>query len=479
MMLALRTAVLCLCTAIAASAGAQVRLPDFGDSSDSSFSGALEREVGEAFMRQVRATMTLVDDPEISEYVQSLGYGLVTASSEQFLGFHFFVVEDGLVNAFAAPGGWVGVNTGLILASDSESELAAVMAHEVSHVTQRHIARQVELGERSNMAAIAGLLAAVAIGLANPEAGQAAAAGVLGSQAQSRLDFSRANEQEADRVGMQLLDAAGYDPAAMAGFFEKLQSAGRYYRQPPEYLSTHPVTSSRIADAQGRARQYGVRQVPDSVRFQMVRAKLQLGREPDNARLMAFFQRQIAESAPGRAIGARYGLALTTARSGRLDEAARELEALIKENPDIVALPVARAEVAVRAGDRDTALAIYKDLHSLMPDNKQVTQSYSEALLGMDEPARVLQVLETQRKLSDLNARMYRIQAEALARLGRTAESQVALAEYHVRRGELQSAIAQLQRAAGGTRGDFYKSSRIEARLADLEAQRNASLQRR
>jgi predicted Zn-dependent protease len=457
---------------VAGRADAQVRLPDFGDPSDTVFSGSLEKQVGEAFMRQIRATATLVDDPEVADYIGGLGYRLVSASALQNLAFHFFAIEDGVVNAFAAPGGYVGVNTGLILAAGSESELAAVLAHEISHVTQRHLARQIELGERSNIAALAGLLAAIAIGIVNPEAGKAAAVGVLGSQAQQQLNNSRANEQEADRVGMQMLDAAGFDPEAMARFFEKLQTEGRFYRQPPEFLSTHPVTTARIADAQARARQLGVRQHRDSLAFRMVQAKLHLQRDPDNERLLAFFRERISRSGPTRSPGLRYGLALTLARAGRFDEAMRELDSLVQQAPRRVELRIARAEVAARAGDWASAEAIYSDAHALMPDSRLVNSSYAQALLARDQAKAALKVLDTHARLAALSAPMHRQRAEALARLGRRSDAQIALAEHYALRGDLINAIGQLKQASQDPDNDYYKASRIEARIEALELER-------
>ena len=167
-------AVLCL-----APVKAQVQLPDFGDSSAAIFSNAAERELGEAFMAHIRQTMNLVSDPEIDGYIRSLGYKLASATDQQDIRFTFFVVQNGAVNAFAAPGGWVGIFTGLIMATDNESELASVVAHEVSHVTQRHIARSIELSENSNISTLAGILAAIAIGTQNGEAGAAALAAVI------------------------------------------------------------------------------------------------------------------------------------------------------------------------------------------------------------------------------------------------------------------------------------------------------------
>ena len=467
--IAIARALLLAILAVPVQLTGQIKLPDIGDSSQSVFSSSLEREVGDAFMRQVRASATLVDDPEVADYVQSLGYSLTSTGGGASTGFNFFVVHEDAVNAFAAPGGWVGVNTGLILASESESELAAVLAHEIAHVTQRHIARSIELSERSNIAALAGLLAAVAIGIANPEAGSAAAATVLGSQAQQQLNFSRTNEQEADRVGIQMLLDAGFDPSAMAGFFEKLQTASRYYRRPPEFLSTHPVTTSRIADAQGRARQFGVRQHSDSVIYRMVRAKLRLAAERDNDTLEAWFLGEIERSAPARSPGLQYGLALTRARAERYEEALEGLRDLHRQHQDIISLRIALAEVLVKAKRHDEALAIYRDTHSLMPDSRLVTQSYAEALLLMNEPQQVLKILADHQRFATLTSPMYRIEADAYARLGREVDSQVALAEHYYLSGNLTGAIAQLKRASAHRDNDFYKASRIEARIEELE----------
>lgn len=452
-----------------ASAVAQIRLPDFGDSSESVFSGAADRELGEQFIREIRASMTIVDDPEVQEYIQDLGYRLVSSTDRQSLGFNFFVVNDRAINAFAAPGGWVGINTGLIAITESESELASVVAHEIAHVTQRHIARFFERNERSSIAALAGLLAAIVIGTQNSQAGQAAAAAVLGTQAQMQLDFTRDNEKEADAVGMQLLDGSGFDPAAMATFFEKLQTAGRYYRRPPEFLSTHPVTTSRIAESRARAAQFGFRLRADSLRYAMVRAKVRVLMETDNERLLAEFRDELQRAlSPTSATGARYGSALVKARIGQLDEARQEFEALSAEHPGEVVLRMAIADSALRAGKESEALAMLHDEWGLLPDSRMVARHYADALLRTQQPEKALDVIEKHRRVAGLDAELMRLQAQALQLLGRTAQSQAALAEHYYRKGELDAAIHQLTLAAAQPGNDFYHASRIEARLEEL-----------
>jgi predicted Zn-dependent protease len=386
---------------------AQIKLPDFGDSSSAVISSAAERVIGEAFMSEIRQTMTIISDPEIDDYIQSLGYKLVSATDQQNIRFTFFVVQNAAVNAFAAPGGWVGVFTGLITATDNESELASVMAHEVAHVTQRHIARFVELTEYSTIKTLAGILAAIAIGTQSSEAGGAALAAVIGVQAQGRIDFTRANEHEADRVGIQLLDQAGFDPSSMATFFEKLQTASRYYKRPPEFLSTHPVTTTRIAESRSRAQQLGVRHKQDSQRYRMIRAKVRVLMSNDDQRLRKEFEDEIERNAAHPTPGARYGLALVKQKLNELKAARVDLEALSREYPNEVALRVALARVMVQDRDERTALALLDADWKILPDNRMIVTSYADALLVTGDSKAALRVLDEYARSTALDAVLF------------------------------------------------------------------------
>jgi len=451
---------------LAAPAPAQVRLPDFGDPSTALLSPASERELGEAFMREVRAQVEIVDDPEIVGYVRSLGQRLVSRGAGASEPFTFFVVKDPAINAFAGPGGYVGVHSGLLLASETESELAAVLAHEIAHVTQRHIARSIEAASRSNIPALAGLLAALVIGTQNRDAGTAAAAAVLGARAQRQIDFTRANEREADRVGMQLLNNAGFDPNAMPAFFEKLQSAARYYRRPPAFLSTHPVTTKRIAEARDRARQLGYRQVPDSPAYAYARARMRVLASADPSATVAYFE---ARSGERVADAARYGLALALVRAGQPERGRAILTELVRAHPERSFLRLALAEIELSSGQPGRALEIYQDAQRLFPDSPAVVRGYVNALLRNGQPGRALAVLERYRQQRGLDATGYRLLAEAYQRTGRDAESKLALAEHLYRNGRLEQAIRQLELARRGRAGDYYLRARIDARLEELQ----------
>src|SRR3569833_3076759 len=237
----------------AAEPAPDLGLPDFGDASASAISPLQEQRMGADFMRALRSSVKIIEDPEITEYIQSLGYRLLAHADPQPYPYTFFIVADTSINAFAGPGGYIGVHSGLILASESESALASVLAHEIAHVTQHHLLRAIDKSNRLALPAPAALIAALILAGQNAQLGQAALATTLASGAQAGINFTRAHELEAGRVGLPILAGAGFDPRSMPAFFEQLQQATRFYESgAPELLRTHPVTTSRIADARAR-----------------------------------------------------------------------------------------------------------------------------------------------------------------------------------------------------------------------------------
>ena len=256
------------------AAGPQ-NLPDLGDVSQAEMSPLQERRLGESIMFEVRADPSFSDDTEVTDYLNSIGHKLVGAGADSRQEFTFFLMIDPQVNAFALPGGFIGINSGLMLTAQSESELAGVVSHEIGHVVQRHFARMLSAQKETQLISLAGLAIAILSARANSQVSQAAMAGSQAGSIQSSLNFTRGNEQEADRVGFQILEKGGFDPAAMAVFFERLQQSTRFYQSTaPAYLRTHPLTSDRISDMQNRLLNVPYRQVPDSIEFQLMRAKL-------------------------------------------------------------------------------------------------------------------------------------------------------------------------------------------------------------
>ena len=456
---------------VAGGAIAQVRLPDFGDTSEQVISPFEERVLGEAFMREIRSQLTVVDDPLVVEYVQALGYRLVAASDRREYEFTFFVVEDESLNAFAAPGGFVGINAGMILATRSESELASVFAHEIAHVTQRHIARGIEHANRSNIPVLAGILAAIVIGTQNVEAGQATAAAVIGSTAQRRINFTRENEIEADRVGIQLLADAGFDPRQMAGVFEKLQSAARYSGTPPEFLSTHPVTANRIAESRDRAERLPYRQHENSESYYLVRALLRVRVARDARRALELFTEELDGGTAQNAVANSYGQALAMIRLGREDDARAVLERLVEARPDNMAFRAELAGSERRRGNLERALALYGDGLDLFPGDRLLSAGYAAALTAAGRPGETLRHIDDYERRNPMNPEMFRLRADAYGKLGRVLESRADLAEHFYLNGQLGRAIHQLRLAmqVPEQEQNFYLVARIEARLEELE----------
>ncbi|HWI13977.1 MAG TPA: M48 family metalloprotease, partial [Burkholderiales bacterium] len=282
---------------LTASAALAEGLPDLGDVSQATFTPMLERRLGDRIMREIRIDPQYYEDVEATDYINALGDRLVARGTDTRQKFDFFLIRDNQINAFALPGGYIGVNTGLLLAAQSESEVAGVLSHEIAHVTQRHIARMIAEQDKSQIVSIAALAVAILAARTSPDAASAAAAFGTAGAIQSQLNFTRDNEREADRVGLTVLEAAGFDPRAMPTFFERLQRATRIYEgkgSAPSYLRTHPLTYERIADVQNRVESLPYRQVPDGLDFQLVRAKLRATLDaPRDAR--EFFEDSLSE----------------------------------------------------------------------------------------------------------------------------------------------------------------------------------------
>lgn len=454
----------------------QVNLPDIGEAAGGTLSSTEEQRIGKAFIRDIRLYLPVINDAEITDYVESLGYRLVSNSDNAGQPFQFLVILDPVINAFAGFGGVLGIHTGLIVASRSESELASVLAHEIAHVTQRHLARSLENAGNTSLVSMAGVLAGILAGAAGgADAGMAVGAGVQAAKIQNRIDFTRENEKEADRVGMQVLVRSDFDPRAMPMFFEQLQESYRYYKQPPEFLSTHPVTISRIADSRSRAEQYPHKQYADSVAFYLVKAKLHVITEKNPAEAVAYFKEALASGQTPNPLGTRYGYALALMKAGRLDAARDQLDQLLKEDPDRIPFHGARAQVAVAANNIDEGLYIYSDILELFPNDKLLTRGYGRTLLHAGQPQKALDVLTEYTRVQPPDIVVYRLLAEANGALGNNVAARAALAEHYFLLGELDAAIGQLELAKREPSEDFYRMAQIDARLQELQQEKELS----
>ncbi|MBI2297297.1 MAG: M48 family metallopeptidase [Betaproteobacteria bacterium] len=443
-------------------------LPELGEVAQAGFSPLQERRLGESIMREIRADRSYLDDAEATDYVSSLGNRLASRSPGTRQDFDFFLIQDPQINAFALPGGFVGVHTGLILAAQSESEVASVVAHEIAHVTQRHIARMIAQQKQSQITSLAVLAAAILLSRVSSQAAEAAAAFGQAGLVQSQLNFTRDNEREADRVGLQILEQAGFDPRAMAVFFERLQRATRVYETgAPSYLRTHPLTFERIADIQGRTHGLPYRQVADSIEFQLIRAKLRAQVEtPRDA--VAFFEESLAERKFLSEAAGRYGLAVSLARANDYGRARKELAALRRLVPASPIVETLACALASGAGETEAALACYRGALKTYPAYRALAYDYANALLQARRPEAALKFVDERLQLVTDDHRLYLLKARSHAALNQRLAQHRAQAEAYVRMGNVSAAVEQLQIGLKSGDGDFYQLSSAEARLKEL-----------
>ena len=441
-------------------------LPELGDASATAITPANERLLGESIMRQVRRDPSYLDDPEVADYANSLGRRLTASSDAARQEFEFFVIRDPQINAFAMPGGFIGIHTGLILAAQSESEVAGVVAHEIAHVTQRHIARMINQQSQSQLMSLAAMAVALLAARSNPQIAEAAMVFGQAGAVQSQLNFTRDNEREADRVGLQLLDASGFDPRGMPIFFERMQRATRIYEGgAPSYLRTHPLTFERIADIQNRMESLPYRQVADSLDFQLIRAKLRAETEtPRDA--VAFFEASLAERKFLSEAASRYGLVASLMRARDFGRAQREL-APLRKTPSAIIENLA-CQLAAATGEAATALKCFEAARRLYPGSRALFYGNVEQLLQTRQADAALQLVNARLQLQPEEPRLYQLQAQAYAAQGNRLLQHRAQGEAYVRNGELGAAVEQMQIALKLGEGDFYQLSAIEARLREL-----------
>ena len=456
-------------------AGAQTtgsELPDIGTPASTTLSLADEYKIGLMIVRSLRESGQIVEDPEINEYLQSLGMRLASQAHEGAHRFTFFAVRDSGINAFALPGGFIGVNAGLVKSTRSEAELAGVLAHEIAHVTQRHIARSIQNAGRANMASVAAMLAAILIGATTGMPGDAVLGSVTAAQglaAQSQINYTRANEAEADRVGIGILAAAGFDPVAMPDFFGTMQQrAGGAGRNIPDLLRSHPVTSERIAETRDRASRMTRPRTADSTSYALVRDRLELEVVSQDANLRDMFA--IAKSADYPSTDAeQYGRALALMRAGSPEEAIPVLESLRDRRPDVTYYHTALGQAELAADRVDASRATLENAMRLFPRSVPVTTRYAETLLRAGDAKRAHVALLDLFNNVPPTAEQARFTAIAANAAGDVADSYYYMSEYHVISGDLTLAINQLRLAQSVPGINTVQRERFDARIRELQ----------
>ncbi|MBV2090684.1 MAG: M48 family metalloprotease [Candidatus Thiodiazotropha sp. (ex Ctena orbiculata)] len=462
---------LILPTTSAATEEENIKLPELGSPSDQYLTPADEIRLGREFMQSVRKTSPVMDDPLISEYIQTLGEKLLKQSEAIGQEFNFFVIERPEVNAFAGPGGHIGIYSGLILATQSESELASVIAHEIAHVTQKHLLRAFDAANQMSGKTAALLLASILVGAAtSPDAGIALATGVQASAVQEQINFTRSNEEEADTVGIRILAKSNFDPRAMPIFFERLTHASRLYDSGiPEILRTHPVTTNRIADALGRAETYPYKQYPGKLSYFLTRETLRVRSFKDTKAAVKHFATGLEEGRHLNQEAHQYGYALALKADHQYDKAEKVVEKLLKGAPQQPEYVLLSAEIAKQQNEAEKSLKMLETYYQLMPESYPIAIAYIEDLTQNKRLEEAKSVAQQTLTLHDRDPRLYRLLSKIEQKAGRKAESHRMLAESYVARGEYHPAIRQLEIALKEAEAtDFYQTSRIESRLQKL-----------
>lgn len=453
-------------------------LPNLGDAAGQVISPKQDKELGAYFMRQVRQAGMVLDDVETTSYLEALGHKLAIHSENPGYGFTFFMVNDASINAFAGPGGYIGANVGLFLAAESESELAGVMAHEIAHVTQRHLARAFEAQERMSLPTTAAILAAILIGAtADPSAGAAALTAASAAGMQRQINFTRANEKEADRVGIQTLADAGFDPYGMPAFFERLQKNSKLYgTRPPEFLSTHPVTTNRISEATSRAETYPKVKEYTSLDFLLLQAKLRVNNFENPKQVLADVRRYEGK-AGGRTPVEQYEFALLLSKNEQYNEALPIMQKLQKSDPDRITYRLALTRILRASKQEREALDIYKDTLDLYPGELTVILPYATTLMAAGQSDRAYNLLTEVTSDNQADPQIYKLLAQAAEATGHKVHTHTAMSQYYFLNGYTNQAIEQLKLAEKSPGLSSYQTERLQARIANMEALLDAERQ--
>lgn len=445
-------------------------LPDLGNAASAVLSPQQEYELGSSVMKELKTALVISQDTIVTEYIHGLGYRLLATQSQAQPNYQFFIVKDKTINAFALPGGFVAVNTGLILATEAESELAGVLAHEIGHVQQKHIARMYAHAGRLRLSTIAGMIASIIIATQSPQAAQGAIAATLAGSQQALINFTRDHEKEADYVGIQTLAKAGFDPMGMPTFFHRMYQDTRYHgNHIPEYLLTHPLTEARLISAQTRAKNFPYKQVTDSLFYHLVHARVTLYQFTSAQEASQHFAKVLARGNYRSRLGILYGYALALIEDGKPNAAKPYLEELLAAVPDQPLFHLAYAQMEMAAGERQTALDHLALTLKNHPKNYPLTITYADWLIRYGRIDEAIAFLQKQVAVKTSHHEFWHLLSQAQARAKQPLKSHLAQAQYLKLNGDYLGALTQLRLAKKITPLSAQDSHHIETEVKAIE----------
>jgi beta-barrel assembly-enhancing protease len=449
-------------------------LPDLGSPATAAVSLEEEYQVGLMWARQMRGQGVVLEDPEISDYIQQIGHSLSSRAEEGQHQFNYFVVRDPVINAFAMPGGFIAINSGLMLSTRNENELAGVMAHETAHVTQRHLVRgmidQTHAGLVSTAAMLAAILLGATAGRGNPDAMEGAILATQGAAIQHQINYTRSQEYEADRIGIGTMAAAGYDPLGMASFFEELSrnSPSPDRVKAIEFLMDHPLSADRVAEARNRAEQIGRIYHTDSLSYKLMRERLRsLVGNPQVAR---DYYTNLLKNGGGLDIEERYGKAVAEIYARNPAAAIPALQELLHEYPKVTQFYGALGQAYLANGQTKESQAVLDQAQSLFPRNVPITIRLADTLMHAGDNKRAQLILDDLFNQVEPTPNQAKLIAKAANAAGNVADSYYYMADYYLMNGDLLTASNQLQLALGLPNLNPIQRARISAMLEEVRA---------
>ncbi len=456
------TSSLFLCLGI--SAQVTNDLPKLGEAAGATLSVAKEQQIGDQIMAQIRAANYIMADPLVNDYIQQIGYQLVAANPDALgRSFRFFVIEEPSINAFALPGGYIGIHSGLITASRSESELASVLGHEVAHVTQRHLARRLEKQNELSLPSILASIGAILIATQNPEAGMGALAATQGAVQQSIISHTRENEKEADRIGIAMLSGAGFDTRAAADFFQTLDQQSRFIQKPPEILLTHPLSNNRKADAERRSRLYPKVEHDSSIDYRLVKARIESLEKRRDDKHFSNLKAQI--NAGSTKVEDKYQYAELLKARGQYPKAIKVLDKLYQSSPENHILLYSLSEAHLSNKSSEQALPLLKRQLSRNPGNTKLVLATSHAYMSIKKPELAESLLLRYADLNSSNPNYLFALAKAQQESNHLPEMHETTGQYMMLVGQFRTAKKHFEIALGHFSEDPYAQTRIQARL--------------
>lgn len=423
----------------------------------------LEKE----FVQEINHSDAVLRDPLAHDYINHIGKRL--AEFSQLNPPDFFIVKSNEINAFAGPGGHIGVNTQLILESDSESELAGVMAHEMAHVRQHHLYRMIEHQKQMRIPMLASILASFALGVINPALSTGALYGAISGFAQDNINFVRANEHEADKIGIDMLSKAEFDPHGMPNFFKKMQQATRYHYTDniPAILRTHPLDEERIAEAENRCSATGKKLVLDQTNYYLFKERIRTSLNSDPKQLLEYYRYRCAQKSNDAAC--RYGYALEYMQINQNAKALELLKPMWQQTPNNVYYAIAMAQAYEGLSAPQEAVTILQDLYKNFPDNYAITIEYSNALLEAKQSSKAAFVLLSGTRIFKYDLQMCNLLAQAQAANHSLGYAYFTLAQCLTLQGEKRDAMRKLKLAQTYAQRDHLLKARIAAKIAELK----------